>query len=157
MPVTVKVEHVNPFIKATIETFSKMLSLDVKIGKPRLKGDTNATHDVSGIIGISGDARGAIALSFPLTTALDSVSRFIGETMTEMNPDVHDAIGELANIIAGAAKRDLTDFKISISLPTVVSGAGHSIYEAKDVLSMLIPFTYENHSFDLAVALKSKD
>lgn len=157
MSVTVKVEHVNPFIKATIETFQKMLSIDIKIGKPRLKGDTNATHDVSGIIGLSGDAKGAVAVSFPMLTALDAVGRFIGEQVTEMNPDVHDAIGELANIIAGAAKRDLTDFKISISLPTVVSGTGHSIYEAKDVLSMLIPFTYENHAFDLAVALKSKD
>jgi chemotaxis protein CheX len=157
MSVSVKVEHVNPFIKATLETFSKMLSVQIQMGKPRLKGDTNATHDVSGIIGLSGDAKGAVALSFPLDTALDAVSRFIGEKVTEMNADVHDAIGELANIIAGAAKRDLTDFKISISLPTVVSGTGHQIYEARDVLSMLIPFSYEGKTFDLAVTLKSKD
>jgi chemotaxis protein CheX len=157
MTVTVKVEHVNPFIKATLETFTMMVGVKATIGKPRLKGDTAVTHDVSGIIGLTGDAKGAVALSFPENTAIDTVARFIGEPLTEMSPDVHDAIGELANIIAGAAKRDLTDFKISISLPTVVSGAGHQIYEAKDVLSMLIPFQYDNFTFDLAVALKSKD
>ncbi len=153
----VKVEHVNPFIKATIETFKSMVGVEVKLGKVRLKNDTKVSHDISGIIGLSGDAKGAVAISFPQEVAFDAISRFVGEEIKEMNADITDATGELANIIAGAAKRDLTDFSISISLPTVVTGKGHSVYEAKDVLSMLIPFTYENFTFDLAVALKSKD
>lgn len=152
----VKVEHINPFIKATIETFKAMLAVDLKMGKPRLRGDTNTSHDISGIIGISGDAKGAIALSFPKNTALDTVGKFIGEAIPDINADVTDAIGELANIIAGAAKKDLKDFSVSISLPTVITGAGHSVCEAKDVISMLVPFTYEDLTFDLAVALKSK-
>jgi chemotaxis protein CheX len=140
-----------------METFKSMLGVELKLGKVRLKNDTKVTHDISGIIGLSGDAKGAVALSFPEVVAFDAVSKFIGEEIKEMNADVTDATGELANIIAGAAKKDLTDFSIGISLPTVVTGRGHSVFEAKDVLSMLIPFTYESFTFDLAVALKSKE
>jgi len=73
----------------------------------------------------------------------------------KLNDDVTDAVGELANIIAGSAKKNLTDFKITISLPTVVLGAEHSIFEPKDVLSMIIPFQCDAGKFDVAVNLKS--
>ncbi len=153
----VKVEHINPFIKATMESFETMVNTPVAPGKAKLKNDTKVSHDISGIIGISGDAKGAISISFPEDVAVDVVSRFIGEKISGMGPEVTDAVGELANIIAGAAKKYLTDFNIGISLPTVVTGRGHSIYDAPDVLSMLIPFTYEDKTFDLGVALKSQN
>ena len=151
----VKVQHINPFIKATIESFSTMIGLKVTPGKIKLKDNNNTAHDISGIIGLSGGAKGAIAISFPNNVAFDVVGRFVGETVTEMNDDVTDAIGELANIIAGYAKKDLTEFNINISLPSVVTGQGHKISDAKDVMSMLIPFTYDGGQFDLGVALKS--
>jgi chemotaxis protein CheX len=155
MPAPINVNHINPFLKATVETFRTMLNVDVKPGKLRLKDNTTSQHDISGIIGLSGGAKGAIAISFPEAVALDVVGKFIGETKTSMDEDVTDAVGELANIIAGAAKKDLVDFSISISLPSVITGKGHSISEAKDVLSMVMPFTYEDKEFELGVALKS--
>lgn len=151
----VKVEHINPFISATIESFKTMVGTAVVPGKIKLKDNKNLTHDISGIIGLSGGAKGAISLSFPVDVALEVVSNFIGEPITELNEDVTDAIGELANIIAGYAKKDLAEFNISISLPSVVTGKGHQISDAKDVLSMVIPFTWNDKSFDLGVALKS--
>ncbi len=153
----VKVEHINPFIKATIESFSTMIGIEVKPAKIRLKDDANTTHDISGIIGLSGGARGAIALSFPRDCALDVVSKFIGEEITELNEDVTDAIGELSNIIAGYAKKDLTEFSIQISLPSVITGEGHKVSDAKDVKAMIIPFVYDKYTFDLGVALVSND
>lgn len=153
----VKVEHINPFISATIESFKTMVATDLTPGRVRLKDTKDLTHDISGIIGLSGGAKGAISLSFPTPVALELVTRFIGEDVTELNEDVTDAIGELANIIAGYAKKDLAEFHISISLPSVVTGRGHQISDVKDVLSMIIPFTYEGKSFDLGVALKSTD
>jgi chemotaxis protein CheX len=151
----VNVEHINPFIRATMETWSSMLACEAKPGKVQLKKNSNLIHDISGIIGISGGAKGAVSLSFENKTAFKAVSKFIGEEINEMNEDIVDAIGELANIIAGAAKKELSEFNISISLPTVITGRGHSVNEAKDVLSMIIPFTFDNSTFELGVALKS--
>ncbi|MGL1935660.1 MAG: chemotaxis protein CheX [Fibrobacterales bacterium] len=152
----VKVEHINPFIKATIESFSTMIGIKIVPGKIILKDKAQTGHDISGIIGLSGGARGAISLSFPKAAALEIVSKFIGEEMTALDDDVTDAIGELANIIAGYAKKDLTQFNIQISLPSVITGEGHSVSDSKDVQSMIIPFTFDSHTFDLGVALKSE-
>ncbi|MDB5048410.1 MAG: putative Chemotaxis protein CheX [Fibrobacteres bacterium] len=68
---------------------------------------------------------------------------------------VKDAIGELANIVAGAAKKDLSRFKIKISLPTVIAGENHSISGSEDASGMVIPFTYPEGGFDLTVCFKS--
>jgi chemotaxis protein CheX len=152
----IKVEHINPFIKATIESFSTMIGITIKPSKIKLKDSANTTHDISGIIGLSGGAKGAIALSFPKDCALDVVSKFIGEEVPDINEDVTDAIGELANIIAGYAKKDLTEFNIQISLPSVITGQGHKVSDAKNVKAMVIPFSYENYSFDLGVAFVSE-
>jgi chemotaxis protein CheX len=151
----VNVQHINPFVRATMETWKLMLSSEAKPGKIKMGESKNQTHDVSGIIGLSGGAKGAISLSFEKKTAFRVVSKFIGEEINEMNDDILDGIGELANIIAGAAKKELSEFNISISLPTVITGKGHNVNEAKDVLFMVIPFTFETFTFELGVALKS--
>jgi len=151
-----KVEHINPFIQATIHSFETMIGMVAKPEKPYLKKGSGISYDVSGVIGLSGEAKGSVVISFPEETALKVVSAFVGETIDKLNDDVTDAVGELANIVAGSAKKNLTDFKITISLPTVVLGAEHSIFEPKDVLSMIIPFKCEAGNFDVAVNLKSE-
>ncbi len=150
-----KVEHINPFLKATVEAFSTMIGMSPTPGKPYLKRGSGISYDVSGVIGLSGDAKGSIVISFPRVTALKVVSAFLGEKIISLNDDVTDAVGELANIIAGSAKKNLNDFNINISLPTVVLGENHNIFEPKDVLCMIIPFTCEAGNFDVAVNLKS--
>ncbi len=152
-----RVEHINPFIKATMETFSSMIGIPAKAGKIYLRKAGTQSYDISGIIGLSGGVQGNIALSFPKATALNVVGRFIGETIVDLNNDVVDAIGELANIVAGAAKRSLAEFNISISLPTVVTGSEHQVKDPKDVISMIIPFECEAGNFDLSVSMKYLD
>jgi len=153
----ISIEHVNPFLKATIETYSSMMGTVVKPGKPVLRQGRGIQYDISGIIGITGDVKGAVALSYPEAAILKTVSAFLQEEMTEMNDDVMDATGELANIIAGYAKRFLQDFKISISLPTVIRGHGLVIKEPPDVFSFVVPFECDLGNFDLGVGLKPSD
>jgi chemotaxis protein CheX len=156
MASVVKVEHINPFVKATMETFQSMVKTEAKPGKPMLKKDAKLHADVSGIIGLSGGAKGSVALSFPRITALKVVSEFGGMKVVTMDDTVVDAIGELANIIAGAAKRDLTQYKINISLPTVVMGDGHELGGPKDIVPMVVPFECGLGSFNLIVSFKSE-
>lgn len=152
----IKVEHVNPFIKSTIETFQKMVGLEPKPGKLILKKDSGLGYDISGIIGISGKAKGMISLSFPKATAIRVTNKFVGMENEDVTEDTVDAIGELANIVAGNAKKELTNLAIQISLPSVVMGDNHQVKEPKDVFSFVVPFTTELGNFDLAVSLKSE-
>ncbi len=152
--VTIKAQHVNPFIKATIETFATMVDLTVTPGKIKLKEDTDPSYDVSGIIGLGGGAKGTVALSFPRMTALNVVRAFMGEKVISTNKMV-DAIGELANIVAGAAKRELTQYKIQISLPTVIVGEKHAINCPVDAISLMVPCECKAGNFFLILCFKS--
>lgn len=151
-----KVEYINPFINSTIETFKTMLRVELKPGKPQLKRDPNLTYDVSGVIGLTGDAIGNIIISFPTVVALRAVSKFMNLKIKTMGPEIVDAIGELANIIAGNAKQYLADMNLSISLPTVVVGKNHKINIPKDAMSICVPFSSEIGNITIEVNLKTK-
>jgi chemotaxis protein CheX len=154
--IDIKAEHVNPFIKATIETFATMVNTKVTPGKVRFKGPDGLDYDFSGIIGLSGGARGLVAISFPKASALAVVRALMGEETVSTSGMV-DAIGEIANIIAGAAKKDLMQFKISISLPTVITGEKHAINAPVDTINIIVPFDSEYGKFDLTLGFKSID
>lgn len=152
----VKVEHINPFVVATVETFKSMLRSTVTPGKLMLIKGNRIQSDISGIIGLSGGAKGCIILSFPRITALKTVSEFISEKVLAIDDVVKDAVGELANIVAGAAKKDLTQYNINISLPTVIIGEGHEVQGGKDVIPLAMPFESAFGPFHLIVSFKSE-
>ncbi len=156
MAVQIKVEHINPFIHATAQTFATMVKCEIKPGKMHLKKAEKTHHDVSGIIGLSGGARGSVALGFPRITALKIVSAFIGDKILQLDKDALDAVGELANIVAGSAKQDLTQYKINISLPTVVTGDNHSLNPPSDTPELIVPFETTYGNFDLLVCFRSE-
>jgi len=57
------------------------------------------------------------------------VSNMLGEEITDLNADIQDAVGEITNMISGAARKNLEakGFNITAAIPTVVFGKGHSI------------------------------
>jgi len=149
------VSYINPFIISTIETFQKMLKSEAKPGQVQLKNDTTYTYDVSGVIGLSGEAQGSICLSFPKLIALKVVSALVGAEIKIIGPEVADAIGEIANIIAGNAKQHLTQFNLSISLPKVIMGKDHKIASQRGVPTIVVPFDCPLGNFAMEVSLKT--
>ena len=150
------VSYVNPFITSTITTFKTMLNVDVLPQAPVLKARDTHTYDVSGIIGLSGDAQGSVAMSFSKAMALKVVSALLGTEIKIIDRDVADGIGELANIIAGNAKQHLTQFSLSISLPKVIVGQGHQILEQRNIPAIVVPFKSALGEFAMEVSLKTK-
>lgn len=152
----VKVEHVNPFVVATMETFKSMVKTEAKPGKLSLVKDNKTQFDISGIIGLSGGAQGTVSLSFPKIACLKIISAFGGLKVVTIDEDVVDAVGELANIVAGAAKKHLTQYNINISLPTVVMGDNHQLTAPRNVIPMVVPFETPMGNFNLVVSFKSE-
>ncbi len=133
------VNYINPFVMAVQNVFRTMLSVDVKIGKPYVKTQETASADVSAIIGFSGDAAGCVVISFPRLVATKTASTFGGAELGEDHPDFADALGELANMVAGNAKKDFEGVDISISLPSVVIGTHHKISRSSMAPRLVIP------------------
>jgi len=133
-----------------------MIGIDVVMGKPIIKETSEHHYDVSGVIGLSGEAQGTIALSFDKIASLKIVSKMIGMELKVVGADLTDGIGEIANIVAGYAKQYLTEFKVSISLPNVVIGKSHELAAPSGVATIVVPYSCELGRFAVEVALKTK-
>lgn len=147
-------KYINPFLKASMNLFKEYLGLQAESGKPYLLGDPQDLEAISAIIGLAGDTRGAVVLSFSRETAIAIVSKMAGHEIKVLGNEVLDGVGELVNIIAGNAKQDLLDFRIEISLPGVVTGKSYKIHWPEGIPVVAIPFKTELGPFTVSVSLK---
>jgi chemotaxis protein CheX len=149
------VQFINPFLEATIDVLKTMAMLEPTAGNPFLKKGNQAKGDVSGIIGMTGSARGSLALSFSKNSILKIVSNMLGENYTEITDEVQDAVGEITNMISGVARKKLESqgFNISAAIPTVVAGKDHAILHVLGGPSIIIPFETGNGPFFIDVCL----
>jgi chemotaxis protein CheX len=148
-----KAKYINPFLSASINLFKDYLGIIIKDKKPFVSENPLALDEISAIIGLAGETRGAIVLTFSRETAIKMISRFAGRPFIGITNDVLDGVGELTNILAGNAKKDLLDFKIDISLPGVVTGKNSHVNWPKGIPIITIPFESEFGDFALNVSL----
>lgn len=133
------VRYINPFIAAVRDVFKTMLQTEVIVGKPFLKKDARVGGDASAIIGFSGDAAGSVVLCFPLVTGVKAASTFAGSEVSASSDDFGDALGELANMVAGQAKSQLEGLSIKISLPSVIVGDNHAVSKSRLKPTLVLP------------------
>lgn len=146
---------INPFINATTNVLGTMAFITCKAGKPYLKKDDIAKGDVTGVIGLTGDTNGTIAVTFDQGSILKIVSNMFGEEMEEINHEIADAVGELVNMISGQARRELEEIGrvFDAAIPSVISGKDHCVIHYTDGPKIAIPFTTETGSFTIEVCL----
>ena len=148
-----RVEYINPFITATTNVFETMVNCKLTRGKIRVLNGESPIHPISGIIGLSGKAVGTVVLSLSEGVALKAAAALLMMEVTEINDDVIDAVGELANMVAGGAKSKLDEYELSISLPSVITGAGHEVRFPSNVTPICVPFECDWGSLTIEVGL----
>jgi len=151
-----KIEYVNPFIEATVSTYQMMCELEpVRDGKLELKSEGFIdNYDLIGVIGLSGTVRGAVLMTMEVETGCEVVSKFLGEEIKEVNADLMDAVGEILNIIAGAAAAKL-EGKVDLALPTVLVGQGQQVHSKHSSPWVIIPMKFPNGGkFNIEVTME---
>jgi len=150
------VKLVNPFIDATIHVLSSMAFTTAHVGKPYLKKDNLVKGDVTGIVGLIGETRGTLSISFSEQSILSIVSNMFGEKITDINEEVQDAVGELLNIISGQARQKLEAMGrlLKGAIPTVISGKNHSITHITSHSIIAIPFETDTGKFTIEICLE---
>src|SRR5271165_6222184 len=148
-----KVDYINPFIAATLNVFDTMVGVELHRGSPSLKDGFQPSYEVSAVIGLSGKAKGTVVLSLDRDVAIQVAAALLQEQPPELNADVADAMGEMANMIAGQAKAQLEHLSMSLGLPAVVTGKGHCIEFPRNAMRICIPFRCVWGPLDLEVAL----
>lgn len=149
---------VNPFIEATLHVLSSLAFTSASAGKPFLKKDQMASGDVSGIVGLSGEARGTLSVSFSEQCILSIVGNMFGEPVPNINDEVKDAVGEILNIVSGQARQKLESSGrvLKGAIPTVITGKNHTISHITKQPIIAIPFETDNGNFTIEVCIEEK-
>lgn len=147
---------INPFIDATLHVLETMAATKAQAGKPFLKKDQTASGDVSGVIGLTGEASGMIAVSFSQGSILAIVSQMLGEDIKEMNEEIRDATGEIANMISGQARKKLEQMGRSLqaAIPTVIMGENHILTHVTKHPTIAVPFATDSGNFTIEVCFE---
>ena len=143
-----------PFVASVQSVFETMLQMRVEVGTPFVNKGDGPARQVSAIIGMSGDVEGSVALSFPLDAAVRAAGIFACTELDPASPDFIDAMGELANMIAGGAKAKFAGKAVSISCPSVVMGSNLALRANSESVCVVIPCTCNCGEFQVEVSIK---
>ena len=152
-------QYIQPFIDVCKNVFKDFVGMELEAQVPFfMEKDAQTDWDISGVIGFTGEARGAVVISMKQEMAIRVTTALTGAEYTTVDNDVVDAVGELINIIAGNVKQGLEDaFRLVISLPTIVRGKDHSlVWPDSKARVICIPFAASDVDiFNLSIALEA--
>ena len=129
--------------EATLEVFAAMIFIDIMPGEVLRGPDDGIDSNLTSMIGLAGDLQGVLAVHFPETAALGITGAMLGMDVAAIDDDVMDAIGEIANMVAGGLKVALAenDIAIELAIPTTVLGKAVRTSGQAGVSRFIVPFT----------------
>ena len=117
-------KHKNCLPEAVVDIFTSMCGISIE------RADADAAETIAGngvvvaVISLVGDIEWSVCLGLPRETAEAATEKFAGFAVQFESDDMGDAVGELANILAGEVKSklDALGVNVEISLPSVIRG-----------------------------------
>ncbi|MCL2411269.1 MAG: chemotaxis protein CheX [Treponema sp.] len=152
-------QYIQPFVDGSVEVFRDLCNTEINAGRSYFvsKDEFETIWDVSGIIGLSGEANGAVAISLKEDTAFKLTSILTGKEYKSIDSEVTDVLGEIVNIVAGNVKNVFEKkHRIKITMPSIIKGKAHSIvWPSERARIICIPFSiFGDQEFCLSVAME---
>lgn len=146
-------------IDATREVFSTMVMMEVTDAYPLKEPVTRFKCSITGMVGFAGIYSGVISIHCPVDLALKVTSNMLGIECGEVNEDLNDAIGEIANMLGGNVKQVLSKggLDVKLSIPTVISGEDYTVNSLSDNDCVVVPFKVEGFTLLVGLTLKKED
>jgi len=135
-------------IESAKEIFSSMVMMEITVQE--IVDHHGTLHDtITGMIGLAGTHKGVLAVHIPYSVAMAITASFLMMDVNEINEDVHDAVGEIANMLGGNVKTMLSEKgrDINLSLPSTISGSAYSFQSDKEVEKIIVKFDTGNGTF----------
>lgn len=158
-PLEKEMEYLSPFIENTIKVLQTMAGTEASFREVYFNNDMRIFGDISGIIGLSGNSEGTVAITLYWELARKIIAQMMKVKQEHINAEyIHDGVGELINMISGSTKKMFkgTPFHFNLSLPTVVAGSGHQLGHPEGSSIAVLIFDVGDNSFVLQVCLKPK-
>ena len=136
-------------IAATEEIFSTMIFIDLTAGEPLSEGKTELGCHVSAMIGLSGDLNAMLGIHCPAQVGMAIGGAMLGMDLKAIDDDTKDALGEIANMLAGGLKEACAaeDTNLLLAIPTTVSGNSYKISAPTGSNRLLLPFDIDAGRF----------
>lgn len=136
-------------IDGTKEVFSTMLMVELEAGNPIEGNGGDISANITSMIGLGKDIRGVLAVHCPAAVATDITGSFLGMEVTEIDEDVKDAIGEVANMVAGNLKISFSEHgkDIELAIPTTVIGDSFRTSGISGAQRVAVQFTLNDAAF----------
>lgn len=136
-------------IAATQEVFSAMLMIDVTGEDVSDSGRSIIESNMTSMIGLGGGVRGILAVHCPAEVAKAITGAFLGMEIEELDEDVKDAIGEIANMVAGNLKIAYANVGVNVELaiPTSVIGRSFRLSGIGGAIRHYVAFQLESGTF----------
>ncbi|KAB0667175.1 chemotaxis protein CheX [Oryzomonas japonica] len=146
-------------IDATKDVFSTMVMMDPADDYPLKDPIHRFQCSITGMVGFAGIYSGVISIHCPVALALQITSSMLGMECEEVNEDLNDAIGEIANMLGGSVKQVLSKggMDVKLSIPTVISGEDYTVNSLSDIDCVVIPFSVNDNRFLVGLTLKKED
>ncbi len=136
-------------ISATTEIFSTMLMVELEPGATIEGEGGEIASNLTSMLGLGGDIRGMLSVHCPESVAKGITSGFLGMEIDELDDDVKDAVGEIANMVAGSLKSSFSEYDLNIELaiPTSVIGKSYSTSGMLGADRVAVPFVMNGDTF----------
>ncbi len=143
-------------VAATVEIFTTMVMMEVTVSSTRNSNIELFEDTITGVIGLAGTHKGVLAIHVPHKVAFAITGNFLGMELDEINEDVEDAIGEIANMLGGNVKSILSEKgrDIDLSLPSTVSGKEYGFQTIKGAEKTFISFECQSGIFHVELQLE---
>lgn len=150
---------VEVFTRATARVFEAYFGEKPEHGSPTpLPKDASLEFDFSGLVGVAGEVRGLVVLSFQREEISRLLLAISNAPPASLDKSIRDFLGEFANVITGNTKKELGETISAFSLPRILEGRPHQPrWPAQEAEILQIPFAAKSARFALTLALKSAD
>ncbi|WP_321368683.1 chemotaxis protein CheX [uncultured Desulfuromusa sp.] len=142
-------EFAKKIVETTEEIFSTMIFMDVSSEAPIEQGKQDLGCHVSAMIGLTGHFSAMLGIHCPEDVGLAISGAMLGMDIEEINADVKDALGEIANMTAGGIKERFAaeSINLELAIPTAISGKSYTIASSTKSNRLIIPFRVEQGRF----------
>lgn len=146
-------EFAKKIVETTEEIFSTMVFMDISAEEPLLQGKQVIGCHLSSMIGLSGGFSAMLSIHCPEEIGLKIAGAMLGMEITDIDADVKDALGEIANMVAGGLKERFMaeNIDLVLAIPTTVSGKSYTISSSTKSNRVIIPFSIEAGQFFIEI------
>ena len=144
----INVQHINPFLQASISVVESVANMKLTVGKPMIHNFEFPKLTYTIQVGVTGAMRGQVVLAMEDEKARFIASRMMmGMPVEKLDEMACSALNELSNMILGNTATVFSTQGILIDITPPMAVLGSNVKIKSDIEGLKIPLNYEGEEY----------